>query len=311
MTQRQFLGRLILAGAPAVVALALAVSACGPGGSPGTSSTPASVPPPASPTHTATPVDTATPATSAVASTTASTVAEAQVTFTVLYDDRAMQAGAQADHGFSCLVQGLERTVLFDTGRNGEILISNMAVLGIAPGDVDVVVLSHAHTDHTGGLGRFLESNPDVTVYYPASFSERLAGSMRAAGASLAPVDGPVSPCAGLFVTGPTGDPGESGLLVDTSRGRVLVTGCAHPGIVDMTRAASDLVGEPVYAVMGGFHLMSHSAAQVDRIILALRELGVERCGPAHCTGETATARMKEAFGAGIIEMGVGSFVAF
>jgi 7,8-dihydropterin-6-yl-methyl-4-(beta-D-ribofuranosyl)aminobenzene 5'-phosphate synthase len=78
-----------------------------------------------------------------------------------------------------------------------------------------------------------------------------------------------------------------------------------------MVTAAVDLVGEPVFAVVGGFHLLSHSAGDVDRIVEQLRQLGVERCGPAHCTGEAATARMRAAFADGFIEMGVGSIITF
>ena len=78
-----------------------------------------------------------------------------------------------------------------------------------------------------------------------------------------------------------------------------------------MATVASDLVDEPVFAVLGGFHLLSRSADEVDSIIQRLKELGVERCGPAHCTGEAATASMGAAFGEGLIEMGVGSIIAF
>lgn len=201
--------------------------------------------------------------------------------------------------------------MLFDTGSDGAILLSNMRALMIEPGEIDAVVISHAHGDHTGGLDELLDSNPGVTVYYPATCSGGFVRSAQEAGATLAPVDAAVAVCAGLLVTAPSGDPSESALLVETARGQVLVTGCAHPGIVEMVKTASDLVGEPVRVVMGGFHLLSFSAEQVDRIIQELKDLGVEGCGPAHCTGETATARMKMAFGAGAVEMGVGASVTF
>ena len=82
-----------------------------------------------------------------------------------------------------------------------------------------------------------------------------------------------------------------------------------------MVKAASALAGRPVVTVMGGFHLASASdqADDVERIIRELTALGVRRCGPAHCTGagDAATSRMKAAFAAGFIEMGVGSVVTF
>lgn len=70
---------------------------------------------------------------------------------------------------FSCLIEGLDKTILFDTGGNGDILLANMQRLGLDPEDVDAVVLSHIDADHTGGLGAFLARNPDVTVYMPES----------------------------------------------------------------------------------------------------------------------------------------------
>jgi len=229
----------------------------------------------------------------------------------VLYDNTTLRPDTQAAWGFSCLVEGLDKTVLFDTGRDGDILLANMEALHVRPEAVDVVVLSHGHGDHTGGLAQFVAVNPDVTVYYPASSSVAAIGRAQAAGASLAPVDAPVSICEGLIVTSPLGSPAESALLIDARQGYVLVTGCAHPGIVEMVAAASDLVDGPISTVLGGFHLTSHSVGQVERIIQGLRELGVERCGPAHCTGEAATAQLKAAFGDGFVEMGVGATIVF
>ena len=233
------------------------------------------------------------------------------VTVTVLYDNTVALPGTRADWGFACLVTGFEQTVLFDTGADGGILTSNMEVLQIVPQDLDVVVLSHEHGDHIGGLGAVVAQNPDITVYHPSSFSERSTAAAREAGATLVPVEGAVSPGEGLTVTAPTGSPKESALLLETAQGQVLVVGCAHPGVVEMVKAASDLTGRPVLAVLGGFHLLSHSVGEVDRIIQSLRGLGVERCGPAHCTGEAAIARLQDAFGDGAIEMGVGSRVTF
>jgi 7,8-dihydropterin-6-yl-methyl-4-(beta-D-ribofuranosyl)aminobenzene 5'-phosphate synthase len=231
------------------------------------------------------------------------------VTITVLYDNTTLRPEAKAARGFSCLVEGLEQTVLFDTGRNGDILLANMEALHVRPEAIDVVVLSHGHDDHTGGLAQFVADNADVAVYYPASSSAAAIGRAQATGASLAPVDAPVSICSGLIVTSPLGSPAESALLIDTRRGYVLVTGCAHPGIVEMVAAASALVGGPISTVLGGFHLVSHPVGQVEGIIQGLRELGVERCGPSHCTGEAATAQMRAAFGEGFIAMGVGAII--
>lgn len=249
--------------------------------------------------------------TTSSSATPSSTVSRGPVTITVLYDNTAGALGTQADWGFACLVEGLERTVLFDTGADGGILLSNMEALGIDPRVIEVVVLSHEHGDHTGGLAQVVAVNPEVTVYYPASFSEAVVASAREAGTVLVPVEMVVSVCAGISVTNPMGSPSESALVIDTAEGLVVLTGCAHPGVVEMVAAASELTGEAIFAVLGGFHLTSRSAGHVERVIEGLKQLDVERCGPAHCTGEAATAQMRAAFGEGFVEMGVGATITF
>jgi len=240
-----------------------------------------------------------------------STTAPTPVVITILYDNTGARPGTRGHWGFSCLIEGLEKTVLFDTGANGDILLANMEVLGVKPQQIEVVVLSHDHRDHTGGLASIVGRNPDITLYYPESFSPKTLASARQAGARLVPVAAAVSPCPGLTVTAPSGSPGESALLIHAAKGEVVVVGCAHPGVLEMAAAARQLAERSILAVMGGFHLSSRSAEQVENIIRGLREMGIERCGPAHCTGEAAIAQMKAAFHEGFIEMGVGSSITF
>ncbi len=307
MTENRAAARTIVVGVLVVMVFAMAVVSCGSRASSDPSVTSASGPTTPAPSSTTLAAAT----TPSKGTATVLATARAPVTITILYDNTATYPGTRADWGFSCLIEGPEKTVLFDTGNDGDILLDNLDTLQIEPEAIDVVVLSHDHQDHTSGLAQLVAVNPGVTVYYPASFSEATVRSAREAGASLVPVNAATSPCPGLLVTSPQGSPGESALLVDTGEGWVLVAGCAHPGIVEMTAAASGLVGEPIYAVLGGFHLMSSSAGQVDRIIQGLRDLGVERCGPAHCTGKAAIAQITAAFAGGAIEMGVGAIISF
>jgi len=72
---------------------------------------------------------------------------------TIVYDNEAKKQGLKADWGFACLVEiGNMPPILFDTGGDGVSLLHNMRELGINPGDIATVVISHAHGDHTGGL---------------------------------------------------------------------------------------------------------------------------------------------------------------
>lgn len=95
-------------------------------------------------------------------------------------------------------------------------------------------------------------------------------------------------------------------MAIRTQRGLVVLTGCAHPGVVPMVEAARRLHGENLLLVMGGFHLEWTIAGKVDRIIAAFQGLGVRHVAPTHCTGEKARLRFEERFGQGFIPVGVG-----
>ena len=233
------------------------------------------------------------------------------ITITVIYDNHPGDVQLQTAWGFACLVEGLEQTILFDTGGDGALLLHNMGALGIDPGQVDVVVLSHVHQDHTGGLAAFLSENADVTVYLPASFPQALKDVVLASGAEVVAVAGPTGVCAGASVTGELGtQPKEMGLLVEGPEGVLVITGCAHPGIVDIVAEARAPTGLPVDLVLGGFHLGNESAARIGAIVEALTALGVRRVAPGHCTGDLAIRLFEQAFGEDFIRIGVGSRVS-
>jgi 7,8-dihydropterin-6-yl-methyl-4-(beta-D-ribofuranosyl)aminobenzene 5'-phosphate synthase len=248
------------------------------------------------------------------------------VTFTIVYDNnayRAPQASAPApaalrtSWGFACWVETAEATVLFDTGGDGDTLMNNLTNLGLDPRAIDVVVLSHAHSDHTGGLAALLGAGAKPTVYVPASFSAAFKRGVRRL-TNLVEVVEAVTIAPGIYTTGEVGSSIiEQALAVETEEGLVVVTGCAHPGVVEMVRAARIAasnapgasvvdVGGQVALVTGGFHLGSASRARVAGIIADFRDLGVQRVAPCHCTGDQARQLFADAFGADCVLAGVG-----
>lgn len=168
----------------------------------------------------------------------------------VIYDNEACK-GLKSGWGFSCLIED-ERKVLFDTGWDGSILLSNMKALDIDPKDIEIIVLSHDHWDHIGGLTWVLNLNPDVEVYAPHSFSKSLKGEI-ALKAKLVEVNRPVKICERVYTTGVLGSATkEQSLLLETKEGLIVLTGCAHPGLSAILDRASS-IGH-VYGVIGGFH---------------------------------------------------------
>jgi 7,8-dihydropterin-6-yl-methyl-4-(beta-D-ribofuranosyl)aminobenzene 5'-phosphate synthase len=233
------------------------------------------------------------------------------VTFTIVYDNVASGNSAynpslRTDWGFSCVVETSEAVVLFDTGGNGTILLDNMEKLDFDPQAIDVVVLSHIHGDHTGGLKGLLDAGASPVVYVPASFPESFKATVRAQ-TELVEVTDSVEVLPGVHTTGEVGSSiVEQALVVETGAGLVVVTGCAHPGVVEMVRRAKEVVDGDVALVMGGFHLGDAGSAQLEAIIADFRELGVQQVAPCHCTGDLARQMFAEAYGDDCTLAGVG-----
>lgn len=228
----------------------------------------------------------------------------------IVYDNNEFNPDLTPEWGFSCFIKGKEKTLLFDTGGNGKTLLSNMEKLKIKPEDVDLVVLSHIHGDHTGGLEEFLKKNNQVKVYLPRSFPSGLKKGIKKAGARYTEVKKPTEICKDVFSTGEMGTLiKEQSLIIKTEKGLVVITGCAHPGIVEIVRKAKELLKEEVYLVMGGFHLLSTSRKGIDKIVSEFKKMGVKKVSPCHCSGELCQEIFEQNYKKDYVRLGVGARV--
>jgi 7,8-dihydropterin-6-yl-methyl-4-(beta-D-ribofuranosyl)aminobenzene 5'-phosphate synthase len=167
-------------------------------------------------------------------------------------------------------------------------------------------VLSHVHGDHTGGLAGLLDTGAKPTVYVPAAFPASFKADVRAR-TDLVEVTGPTEILPGVHTTGQVGSSiVEQALVAETGAGWVVVTGCAHPRIVEMVRQAKQVAAGEVVLVLGGFHLGGASRGRIEGIIAEFRRLGVQRVAPYHCTGDGARRMFAYAFGADCTLAGVG-----
>jgi 7,8-dihydropterin-6-yl-methyl-4-(beta-D-ribofuranosyl)aminobenzene 5'-phosphate synthase len=242
--------------------------------------------------------------------TAAGSEANTSLRITTVFDNVQYLSGLKSGWGFSCLLEGLESTILFDTGADGSVLLDNMRRLGVDPKEIEVVFLSHIHGDHTGGLAAFLARSPHVQVVVPAAFPVSFLQPVSARGARVTTVTagGPIM--AGVHSTGQFADGiVEQAMIVETEKGLVVVTGCAHPGIARIAERASRFTGQKIHLLMGGFHLGGTQSSEIDSIIERLKSLGVEKVAPSHCTGASAIARFRQAWGEDFVEGGLGAVI--
>lgn len=237
-------------------------------------------------------------------------VAAGPLRITVLYDNTAHRQDCSADWGFACLIEGTEKTILFDTGTKADVFAANVGALRVDLSHVDALVVSHPHGDHTGGIPVALKARPGLSVLLPFGSPSALAESLRSDGASVLAPEGPADVGRDALVTGPVGGQiPEQALVVRRPEGLVVVTGCSHPGIVAIVEKAKQVAGGKLLAVLGGFHLLEHSDDAVAGIVARFQELGVEKVGATHCTGEKAIEAFRKAYGARFVEMGAGRVV--
>jgi 7,8-dihydropterin-6-yl-methyl-4-(beta-D-ribofuranosyl)aminobenzene 5'-phosphate synthase len=229
---------------------------------------------------------------------------------TVIYDNNPSVKGMETAWGFSCLVKGMEKTVVFDTGGDGKRLLATMDRLGIDPREIDAVVVSHIHKDHAGGLQALLAENRQILVYLPDSFPKSFIQATKKHGTKVIAVKGPMKICDGVYSTGELGiSPREQSLVVRTARGLVIITGCAHPGIERIVRTVKERFGGEIFLVLGGFHLTAKGREEIAAVIAGIKALGVRYVAPCHCTGDLAGRIFKKAFEAGFIDTGVGKVI--
>jgi len=269
-------------------------------------------------------------------------VKNVQITILVEDSENPSEPHLKSKHGLSLLINaeiGKETvTILMDTGPSPDVLFDNADVLGVNLEDVDVIVLSHGHYDHTGGLLQALKCTKKrvPVIGHPQVLEPKfsLKPHLRSIGAHLNRFDvesaggvpvfslDPVKIADGITTTGqvPRTTPFEEvdgfwtvqnnrfvedsvlddqSLVINSAgKGLIIVAGCAHAGIINTVKYAQSLTGEKrVYAVLGGFHLVSADNTRIHLTVNELKKLNSRFVGPCHCTGKKAVKEIAEAFG--------------
>lgn len=260
--------------------------------------------------------------------------------------DGQIRASILAEHGFSALVKtsanDRTRTMLFDFGFSEDGAAYNASTLGIDMNQVEVIALSHGHSDHMGGMERltaligrreiplvvhpaayksprYLKYGEDLKIHFPQFTQERAVQ----AGLRVVEAPGPYPLLDGdvLFLGQiPRRTDFEKGFPIahfekdgielkddiedDTSivmnlkgKGLIILSGCAHAGIINTVRHAVAVTGvAQVHVVMGGFHLSGPLfEGIIDRTVAELNAIHPTYVVPCHCTGRKAVMAMEKA----------------
>lgn len=96
---------------------------------------------------------------------------------------------------------------------------------------------------------------------------------------------------------------------MNTENGLIIITGCAHPGIVNIVKKSKEIANKNIYLVLGGFHLGEASDSEINSIIKNFRELEVKKVAPCHCTGDKAIQLFEQEYKDDFIKNGVGKII--
>jgi 7,8-dihydropterin-6-yl-methyl-4-(beta-D-ribofuranosyl)aminobenzene 5'-phosphate synthase len=252
-----------------------------------------------------------------------------------------------SEHGLSLYIETKKQKILFDVGAS-ELFFNNSKKLDVNIADVDFLVISHGHSDHGGGLKVFLQENSKAKVYlrqqaFDNHYALRSVGKREFIGLDknlkrnrqiiFTSDDYSIDKGVWLFSNITTKKPRpksnrrlltehngqttvdtfahEQNLAIEEGGKVLLVTGCAHNGIINILEHYRTVKGRMPDYVIGGFHLSSRSGGNedfdtIDRIGKHLMDTKAKYY-TCHCTGIKAYERLKSVVGDSIEHLSTGS----
>jgi len=236
-----------------------------------------------------------------------------EVKMTVIYDNRCDNRTLQEGWGFSVLVEYDKQKILFDTGGDPEAFFSNSEKLDLDFSTITHVVFSHRHWDHRAGIEDVLDKLREKTqiflpkLFFPLLLRRRHPQLIFKTVNSFAELRRNIYSLVlqGGFLLY------EQCLILDTTKGTVVLTGCAHPGIVNILKAVqTKLAGKNIHFVMGGFHLLFTPGRISTETVREFQTLDVKKVAPCHCSGDHTIRQFKEAYGNNFYKIGAGTVIS-
>ncbi len=226
-----------------------------------------------------------------------------------IYDNIANDPQFKTDWGYACVINHPKKRILFDTGEHANILEKNLHTASIPIKSIDILILSHLHSDHIGGANWVVEQNPNVTVYIPDTFSKKLEHQLRIHCSNIIRVKKSISLAQNDFHIILTKNIWikEISLAITTPQSNILISGCSHSGINNILDEARKYIKQDILTLFGGLHLLQTSDQNITKIAQKLKNSYLKKIAPCHCTGDKALTILKENFSDDFLINGVGA----
>ncbi len=250
-----------------------------------------------------------------------------------------------AEHGISLLVEKNNENILMDTGNTPTVLEHNLDLMRIE--SVDKLVLSHGHQDHTGGISAvpLLKENKTKFYMHPQALTPKYAVhddesryigfpknihpdklSMKwdqitettKIGSNIWVFNQVEEHCNfenipsylkikknDEFFKDPFND--EINLVIKTDNGLVVLSGCAHRGIVNILYSVKQYFQDEIYGVIGGSHLVQATPQRIEKTVEEFKKFNPQIIALGHCTGFKALCRFSKECGDEFIPLSSGA----
>lgn len=205
--------------------------------------------------------------------------------------------------------------LLFDTFADPYVFLNNIRSMSIDISKIKHIIISHDDWDHISGLWYIINKYKNINVYFCPNFKLEIKQRIRSFGVNVVEAGSLLKIKDGIYTTGQLYGESkgknvyEQSLIVKSSNGLIIITGCAHPGIINIVDNVKRQFNENIYLVLGGLHLKDSTEGQINSVIAKLILSGVSKIAPCHCTGRLATRLIDKEYKDNFIQVKQGSII--